>query len=280
MNAAHTDDSGTDHSITDDSVTDHSITDDSVTDSDDVGTGSGRAPLVGLRVVVTRAAEHQRAFVDLLETAGATVVELPLVATVDVADDRTLAALIGALGPDDWVVVSSMHAARRAARHLDGTVARVAAVGATTATQLPRVDLVATRQSAAGLVERFPRRPGESPGRVIVAQAVDGTSTLVDGIAARGWDVIRVDTHRTLPVHPEPALRDAALGADVVVFTAGSQARAWVAAFGADRPRSVAVIGPQTAADTEAAGLKVDLVAADHSLPGLVRALRETPREN
>ena len=46
------------------------------------------------------------------------------------------------LGADDWVVVASVHAARRVAVALAASPARVAAVGATTAAALPRVDLV------------------------------------------------------------------------------------------------------------------------------------------
>jgi uroporphyrinogen-III synthase len=62
--------------------------------------------------------------------------------------------------------------------------------------------------------------------------------------------------------------------ADVVIFTAGSQAAAWVQVFGTTTPDVVATIGPRTARNAEACGLKVDVIATDHSLPGVVRAVQ------
>jgi uroporphyrinogen-III synthase len=240
-----------------------------VTDGDPPG-GS----LDGWRIVVARPAEHIAAFAELLEAAGAQVVPMPLIETVDELDDDAVRAALAPLTATDWVVVSSMHAARRVTVALDGSRAQIAAVGATTASVLGRVDLVAPQQSAAGLVTRFPSAPAAG-GRVVVAQAVDGAPTLGDGLRSLGWDVTRIHTHATRSLVPDGRMRLAALAAEAVVFTSGSQARAWAEVFGSSAPPLVVAIGPQTAQDTERAGLKVDLVAADHSLPGIVRALQD-----
>jgi uroporphyrinogen-III synthase len=63
------------------------------------------------------------------------------------------------------------------------------------------------------------------------------------------------------------------LAADAVLFASGSAVRAWVAAFGTSTPPLVVAIGPQTASAAQLVGLKVDLIAADHSLQGLVNSL-------
>lgn len=228
--------------------------------------------LAGVSVVVTRPAAQAAPLVALLEVAGATVVLVPLIEVVEL-DDAPLIAAIAGLGPDDWVVAASLNSAGRLAVVLDTTVAHVAAVGATTAATLPRIDLVAPRQGAQGLIAVFPSAP--VGGRVVVVQSAGGAPTLVDGLIGLGWTVDRVDTHRTAAVRPDARQQLNALRSDVVLFTSGSQARAWTDVFGTSAPAVVAAIGPQTAADAEAVGLKVGVIAADHSLAGSVLALEE-----
>jgi len=226
--------------------------------------------LDGRTVVVTRPVDQAPALVALLEAEGATAVVMPLIELVDVADDALVAATIAALGPDDWVVVASAHAASRVRDAVAGSSARVAAVGRTTASALPRTDLVAEQQSAEGLVAVFPA----GSAAAVVAQAADGAPTLVDGLSALGWRTTRLDTHRSRPVVPTARQQLEVLRADAVVFTSGTQAESWVNVFGTSSPPVVVTIGPQTTGKVLHTGLKVTATAADHSLPGVVRALR------
>jgi uroporphyrinogen-III synthase len=240
----------------------------------------GEPPLAGLTVVITRPIGQAAVLADMLEAAGATAIVMPLIDLVDVATPSEMEEAIGELSAGDWVVVASAHAARRVAATLEGRSLLVAAVGATTAAALPHTDLVAERQSAEGLVDVFPRagvlRAGDVPGaRAVVVQAADGASTLVEGLTALGWAVRRVDTHRSVPVVPTARQQLAVLKADAVVFTSGSQAEAWVTIFGDAAPPVVVTIGPQTTQKVEQCGLKVAATAADHSLPGVLRALQD-----
>jgi len=199
------------------------------------------------------------------------VLVVPLIEIVD-ASPAALAPAMEGLGVHDWIVVASPNGAARVAPLLDGVSARVAAVGATTAATLGRVDLVPPQQSAEGLLQVFEHAP-ERGGRVVVVQSADGAATLVDGLRARGWDVERIDTHRAIPVRPTRRQQFDALKADAVIFTSASQARAWADEFGTSAPAVVVAIGPQTAAAAGSLGLKVSAVAADHSLAGSVAAL-------
>jgi uroporphyrinogen III methyltransferase/synthase len=229
--------------------------------------------LAGVTVVVTRPLEGAGALASLFEQAGADTIVMPLIQLADVATEAEIAAAVGPLGDNDWVVASSVYAADRVAKAVSDRPVRVAAVGATTAAVLPRVDLVPARQSADGLLEVFPACDPPGSATVLVAQSADGATTLVDGLAALGWRARRLNTHRPRAVVPSAAQQLAVLRAGVVVFTSGTQVLAWREVFGDSTPPVVASIGPQTTQVAENAGMKVQITATDHSLPGVVRAV-------
>lgn len=228
--------------------------------------------LAGCRVVVTRAAERADGLVSILEHGGATAVVVPL---IEIVPEPAGAAALAALDPArfDWLVVTSPNGARSYLAAHSTAPANVAVVGATTATVLAGggvpVTLVPTDQRTAGLLEMFPA----GTGQVLLVQAVAAEPALATGLQSAGWRVAVNNPYRSVPARPAAGQQLAALAADAVLFASGSAARAWVAVFGNSTPPIVVAIGPQTAAAVEQAGLKVSLVAADHSLPGLVAAL-------
>lgn len=232
-------------------------------------------PLAGRRVVVTRSSEQAGSLAERLEARGATPVIVPLVRIETVEPEAARLAGLD-LSTAAWVVVTSPNGARSLAESTGiPPVARprTAAVGATTAAALTAagwpVDLVPDRQSGADLVAAMPS--GE--GVVVLVQAADAEPTVADGLGAKGWTVEVVRSYRTLPVSPDAAARSEALSADALLLASGSAARSWAAAFGTSVPAVVVAIGPQTADAARSVGVKVDAVAADHSLDGLVAAL-------
>lgn len=228
--------------------------------------------LAGRRVVVTRAAEQAGDLVALLERVGATAVVVPL---VQIVRESAAVDALAALNPAefDWLVVTSPNGARAYLAMHSSAPLNVAAVGATTAAALGagglNVTLVPGDQSADGLLAVFP----SGNGRVLLVQAVDAQPTMAAGLRRSGWNVTGISPYRSAPAHLTAGQQLAAMSADAVLFTSGSAARAWVGVFGQTTPPIVVAIGPQTALAVEQAGLKVSLVAADHSLPGLVAAL-------
>ncbi len=230
-----------------------------------------RGPLAGRTVVITRPRPQADDLARLVQAEGGLPLVMPLIELVDVATDAEVQAALAPLGRDDWVVATSVRAAERVAPALAGCPAKVAAVGATTARSLPRVDLVATEQSAAGLVAVFP----EGPGEAVVAQAEEGAPTMVEGLVGRGFGARRLVTHRSRPLVPTAEQQLGVLRADVLVFTSGTQAVQWVNIFGTSTPPVVAVIGPQTGQKAQAAGIDVHVVATDHSVSGLLTAVRD-----
>jgi uroporphyrinogen III methyltransferase/synthase len=244
-----------------------------------------RRPLLGRRVVVTRARAQASELVARLAAQGAATVEVPAIAVEDPADGgKALAEAVDRLadGVYDWVVVTSANGARRLlaalaasgrdARALGGV--RLAAIGPGTADALATAhlvpDLVPPRFVAESLVAEFPA--GE--GRVLLARAAVARDVLPEGLEFRGWDVDVVEAYRTEPVPLDAAGAEAVAAADIVTFTSSSTVTNFLAALG-DRPVPpvVAAIGPVTAATARDRGLTVDIEAAVHTIDGLVDAL-------
>jgi uroporphyrinogen III methyltransferase/synthase len=242
-------------------------------------------PLLGRRIVVTRAREQASELVARLSALGAATIEVPAIAVHDPADGgAALAAAVARLAAGDyaWLVVTSPNGARRLlaalrdagrdARALGGV--RLAAIGPGTADALAAANLVADlvppRFVAESLVEAFPG----GAGRVLLARAAVARDVLPEGLTAKGWTVDVVEAYRTEPVALDAARAEALAGAEIVTFTSSSTVTNFLAAAGRDAvPRTVAAIGPVTAATARDAGLTVDVEAAVHTIDGLVEAL-------
>ena len=248
-----------------------------------------RLPLFGRRVVVTRGRPQASALTTLLRDLGARTVEVPVIDIGPPVDGgRALHEAAAALGEGRyaWVVFSSANAveplveALRDARAFGG--ARIAAIGPGTAEALARCrlvpDLVPGRAVAEGLLDVFPDPPdpaSAAPGRVLMPRAAVARDVLPDGLTARGWRVEVVEAYRTQRGRPEPDLLSGARTADAICFTASSTVTGFVDVAGvAHVPPVVACIGPVTAATARKAGLDVTVVAEQHTIPGLVHALR------
>jgi uroporphyrinogen-III synthase len=226
--------------------------------------------LAGRTVVITRAADQAADTSQLVIEFGGTPLVVPLIEIVDEPAGMAELASLDLAGVD-WIIVTSPNGARRVSPLISAELPtpRIAAIGSATAAILPRCDLVAEIQSAAGLLQVFPR----GPGRVLVVQAIDAEPTLIDGLVERGWDARAIQPFRAQPVQLSEEQRRAALAADAVLFASGSAARAWVEVIGRSTPPVVVTIGAQTAAAAERAGLKVSATSADNSMYGMLVCL-------
>ncbi len=241
-------------------------------------------PLFGRRVVVTRARAQASSLAERLQALGAETVEVPTIEIADPADGgEALAAAAARLATYDWVVLTSVNAVDRLFRALRDArafgAARVAAVGPGTAAALSErgvvADLVPARAVAEALVDAFPGPDGA--GRVLVPQAAAARAVLGDGLRAKGWDVEVVEAYRTVAARPSPDAVAAAAKADAIAFTSSSTVTSWLDLAGPGAlPPVVACIGPVTAETAAAHGVAVTVVGAEHTVDGLVAALRAT----
>jgi len=244
-------------------------------------------PLSGARVLVTRTREQAGELSGVLRELGADVIEAPAIRVTPPASwgpvDKAVRRLVdGALG---WVVFTSANGVRfffsrlRAAR-LDARAfgrAKVAAVGTGTADAL-RVfgiepDLIPPTFTTEAIGKAFPR----GKGRVLLARADKTEPGLKEAVGAKGWTVERVTVYRLSPVaRLDPSVRRAVLDGeiDLLTFASGGTVRAFMKLLRAKPHRRtlIAAIGPVTAKAAQQAGLRVDAVAAEHTIPGLAAA--------
>src|SRR5439155_10317636 len=236
-------------------------------------------PLLGRRVVVTRARAQASELAARLHELGADTIEVPVIEVRPAGDGgAALRAAAARAGEYDWVVFTSANAVERFVPLLrdarDLGAARVAAIGPGTAEALRRLalvaDLVPEEFVAEALVEAFP--PG--PGRVLLPRAAAARGVLPEGLRAKGWEVDVVEAYRTEPVPQSEERLVAARRADAITFTSSSTVTNFLAAAGRDAvPPIVACIGPVTAETARSCGLVVDVVAGVHTIDGLVDAV-------
>lgn len=269
--------------------------------------GERGAGLRGLRVLVPRGGAWGDRVAAEVSGRGGVPVVAPLVETAPPADPARLEEALDALARGDyaWLTVTSAATVdaltRRPPRrpvtdagstgqgHAFSAGARgrprVAAVGEATARALGdagiRVDLVPGEQSARGMLAEWPERarPGD---RVLVLGSELARPALAEGLAALGYAVDVVGAYRTVGVALEPAVVEqlASGRVDAVLLTSGSVARSLAGRLADPAVElhpsvALAAIGPQTAADAEAVGLRVSVVAARHDAAGLLDALAE-----
>jgi uroporphyrinogen III methyltransferase/synthase len=249
-----------------------------------------RLPLLGKRVLVTRAAEQAAVMSQHLRALGAEPIELPAIAIARLESFDELDAAIARLNDYRWVVFTSANAVEAFFARLDalGKDARafggveIAAVGSATAAAMRqfglRADFVPPRFIAeellAGLLER-----GAAEGRVLLPRAAEARAVLPDGLRAAGAEVDDVPVYRTIPGVPAPQVlaRVQAGEIDIVTLTSSSTARNLAALLNgrlAPLQRAlVACISPLTAEAARTAGFRADVVAGEHTIPGLIAAV-------
>jgi uroporphyrinogen III methyltransferase/synthase len=260
-----------------------------------------RRPLFGKRVLVTRAPQQATGTAALLRDYGAEPVVVPAIAIAPPGDPAPLARALSDLrcGAYAWVAFTSANGVERtwAALVASGSdarafgAARIAAIGPATAVALTlhglRADVVAKEFRGEGLAEELLRAlAGDAATmRVLLPRAAKARDALPDALRGAGCVVDVVTAYETRPPGNETvAGLLAELGAgrvDAVTFTSSSTVDNLCDLLGPSAARllersRIASIGPVTSATARARGLRVDVTAAEFTVPGLVRALAES----
>ena len=243
--------------------------------------------LAGARVHVLRGGYWGASVAELVRDRGgrAEITELLRITAADPAPLRA-AAEAWNRGAYDLLVMTSANAVAPFADAGGAPRAggRVAAVGPATAQALRArgfdVDVMpAERYSASGLAAALAADAGGTPpGAVLLPISAIADDTLQLALTAAGHHVHRVTAYRTESVTPQshPLAGAAAPLREVLLVTSASAARA-VADHLAPVPDPVivAAIGDPTAAELHRVGVRVDLIAPVHTVPGLLDAIAQ-----
>ncbi|MHB8575112.1 MAG: uroporphyrinogen-III C-methyltransferase [Dehalococcoidia bacterium] len=252
-------------------------------------------PLFGKSVLVTRTRQHVSVLRRMLEERGAEVVELPALEIVESASPEMTRRIGEALdgGEYAWTVFTSANGVniffsrlredRRDARVFHGC--SICAIGPGTAAALAEhgivADLVPHEYVAEGVLAAMSARDLHRR-RVLVPRAENARPELIAGLRALGAEVEEVPLYVSRPPESpdESTLSRARAGViDIVTFASSSTVTHLVQMLGGDpAPLAgalVACIGPVTAKTARRLGIRVDVVAEEYSIPGLVAALEQ-----
>lgn len=246
----------------------------------------GPSPLLGLRVVVTRAREQAGDLSAKLRARGAEVVEFSTIEIQPPADAAPLDRALTELAAYDWIVFTSANGVRsfgsRGGHKSPGMRASVCAIGPATRQAAEdiglRVSLMPDEYVAESLVAAFASIDLHGK-RILLPRAAVARDVVPDQLRRLGADVDVVEAYRTVvPANaPERAAEIFREGArpDWITFTSSSTVKNFVAAAGLaalDRVRVVS-IGPVTSATARKLGISVDAEAAAYTTDGLVEAV-------
>jgi uroporphyrinogen III methyltransferase/synthase len=250
-----------------------------------------RMPLLGRRVLVTRSREQASALSERLMELGADPIEFPVIQIAPPEDYSTLDEAIRRLSCYDWTIFTSVNGVkafvgRLRAQGMDiralGGV-KLCAIGPATAAELSQycldVDFVPRRYVAEAIVEGIGDVEGQ---RILLPRADIARRALAVELAEAGAEVDDVVAYRTVLANPPGEdVRDMLLSGeiDTVTFTSSSTVRNFAAMMRDDdlteilRGAMIACIGPITAKTATALGLRVDVVAEEYTIKGLISAL-------
>lgn len=249
-------------------------------------------PLSGKRILVTRSRQQASVLSKLLSERGAEPVELPVIDIRPVSDTAELDLAISTLSQYQWIVFTSVNGVeaffeRLRSLKLDARTLyslKIAAIGPATVEALEKKgitpDFCPDAYTGAGLVSGLSKL--KIAGQKFFLPRTDiADKELSDGIKQLGGSVHEVTVYQTVPgVSPAKAREVFTNGKiDVVTFASSSTVSNLMTALKKEdislNGAAIACIGPKTADTAAKAGLKVDIVSTESTIPALVAAIED-----
>ena len=247
-------------------------------------------PLFGKNILVTRASHQAGELSRLLMEHGAIPVEMPLIKISPPSSWKKIDKAILNSGSYQWIVFTSINGIEIFFQrlHMLGLDARwfkdirIGVIGPATAEALARhglsPDYMPEKYTGQGFLDKFASQ-NITGCRVLLPRADIATRELSEGLARLGADVHELSAYRTTTTRANPKALKILLKGEIDIITLTSPSTVanlltlpvpkWQTI---DRTK-IACIGPTTASAATEAGLRVDMVAAEHTIQGLVRAM-------
>ncbi|MDI6827125.1 MAG: uroporphyrinogen-III synthase, partial [Armatimonadota bacterium] len=245
--------------------------------------------LFGKKVLVTRSRDQASALSDLLRRYGADPIEFPLIKISPPRDFGELDAALNRIENYDWIIFTSANGFKAImdrlmvlghdVRWLKGP--KIAAIGTATAKAIQtlgiRVDFVPSQFVAEAIEREFPEEVNGK--RILIPRAEEAREVLPEKLAERGAVVDVVTAYRTEidEAGETDKIREMVCTGeiDIITFTSSSTVRNFVKLIGTAIPDSITIacIGPITAQTASEMGFNPSIVADEHTIEGLVKAL-------
>ncbi|MFM2295717.1 MAG: uroporphyrinogen-III C-methyltransferase [Verrucomicrobiota bacterium] len=251
-------------------------------------------PLLGQRVVVTRARAQADELVRKFSDAGADVLEIPVIKFAPPQNLAPVADALLELNSYDWLVFTSANGvdaffsnffkAFEDMRDIGGV--KIAAVGPVTAARLKalhlKIDLMPDDYRAAAVAKAFEKYESIENLKICLLRAEVASPELPLALEAHGAIVDDIACYRTVADHADVTGASAKLladGADWLTFTSGSTVNHFHERF--DLPTllkkfpqtKIASIGPETTKALLKLDLPPTLEAKPHTMDALVAAV-------
>ena len=252
-----------------------------------------KKPLFGKRILVTRSREQASVLSEALEILGAEPLEFPMISVADPEDYKPLDLAINDLANYKWIIFTSVNGVEHFFRRLrynhkdirDLYGAKLCAIGPKTKEALEKygliVDCVPNEFRAEEILKVLQGKVAAGD-KILLPRADIARKMLPEALTGLGARVDEVTAYRTLPGAGQAELILEMLKnreINVITFTSSSTVRNFVNMLGAGDINSllsgvtVACIGPVTAATAGELGVRVDLVAEEYTIEGLVSAI-------
>jgi len=248
-------------------------------------------PLFGRRIVVTRTRKQAGALSSGLRVLGADVFELPTIRIEPPKNMMEFGHLVQDSHTYDWLVFTSpngvdaffemFYKLYTDAREIGGV--RIAAIGPATAQRVKdfhlKVDLQPADFIAEAIIKEFQKQGSVENEKILIIRAEVTRDIIAQELSTMGGIVDEALAYRTVPETADVSggiARFKAEGADMITFTSSSTVENFMALQLPLPPDlKTASIGPVTSKTMRELGLRVDVEAKQHDIPGLTRAIRQ-----
>ena len=250
-------------------------------------------PLLGKRIIVTRAREQASDMVKRLSDLGAECLEFPTIKVVPPEDTTPLKGAIERLPDYNWIVFTSVNGVKfffdllfdaekdvRALAHLN-----TAAIGPATAAELLKYglksDIIPKNYRAESVVEAFSQEPLNGK-KILLPRAKEARPVLPVELRKMGAEVDEVIAYVTEKVRENVEMLIDQLekkAIDLISFTSSSTVKNFKTLLPEDRFNSlmegiaIASIGPITSETAKGLGFDVRVTAESYTIPGLCDAI-------
>ncbi len=247
-------------------------------------------PLFGKRIAVTRTQSQAGELVAALRELGADAYEMPTIRIEPAPDKREFYELAAYAHSYDWLIFTSpngvdaffkaFYELYKDARSLGGV--RIAVIGPATAERVRsyhfEVDLVPEKHIAGEIVTALQKETTIDNLKILLVRGEKARDDLPKELSRLGAIADEAVAYRTVPETTDSIgmARYHREGADMVTFTSASTAENFQALqLPTDKKPCFASIGPITSKAMRGLGMRVDLEAKSHDIPGLIRAITE-----